>query len=202
MFQLASFLVRFRDGEQLVMNDIITFDDKQIAELQSVAFRYTKFEIRKIEKYGVDLSYLNEQQKQVIINTKNCIVQGKSNSELLDDDIVQVSLHSVERSLKRLHSNSQAQIINLVEKLKEVDVVLKGQFKGYPSLSYTTMKQGDSDSFKLPISFVRNKQSAQAIKIITVIPKVEAEDMEVSIAEMGPAIAKMLEEMKKRLNEN
>ena len=202
MFQLASFLVRFRDNEKLVMNDIITFDNKQIAELQSVASRYTKFEIRKIEKHGRGLSYLNEQQKQVIINTKNRIVQGKSNSELLDDDIVQVSLHSAERSLKRLHSNSQAQIINLVEKLKEVDVVLKGQFKGYPSLSYTTMKQGDLDSFKLPISFVKNKQSAQAIKIITVIPKVEAEDMEVSIAEMDPAIAKMLEKMKKRLKRN
>lgn len=202
MFQLASFLVHFKDREKLVMNDIITFDDEQIAELKSIAFNYKKFEIRKIERYGIDLSYLNEHQKQVIIDTKNSIVHGKNNSELLDDEIVQVSLHGTERSLKRLSSNNQAQLIKLVEKLKEVDIVLKGQFKGYPALSYTTMKRQDSDDFKLPISFVRNRQLDRAIKIITVIPKIEAEAMEVSIAETNPAIAEMLEKMKKRLKRN
>ncbi len=202
MFQLGSFLVRFKDKERLVINDIITFEDEQITELKTIALNYTKFEIQKIEKYGVDLSYLNERQKQVIIDTKNSLIHGKTNDELLDDETVQVSLHGAERSLKRLGSNNQAQLIKLVERLKEVDIVLKGQFKGYPTLSYTTMKQQDQDEFKLPISFVRNRQFNRVIKIITVVPKVEAEDMEVSIAETNPAVAEMLEELKQRLKRN
>lgn len=202
---MSRFLVRFKDKERLVINDIIAFDDDQMDQIKAIALDYTKLQIQKVENYGFDLSYLSNQQKQIIIDTKNDILSDKTSEALLDEDIVLVSLHSIERSLKRLGSNNLDRTIYLVDKLKKVDVIIKAQFKGYSTLSYTTMENHDPDEFILPISFVIGKKMDRVIKIITVIPKVqlkEREEMEASIAELDPNMAEMMEKLKKRLRKD
>jgi len=199
---LPRFRVRFRDKERLVINDIIVFEDDQKGQIKAIALKFTKNQIQKDKRSGFDLTYLSDKQKQIIIDTKNDILAEKTSEELLDEDIVSVSLHSMERSLKRIGSNSLDSIIKLVEKLKKVDVVIKAQFKGYPTLSYTTMENHDPEEFRLPISFVKSKKMSRGIKILTVIPKGQPERMEVSIAEVNPLNAKMFEEIKKRFKKD
>lgn len=194
--------MEFKDKKKLEISDIIVFESDQIEQIKAIALDFTRFQIQKVEKYGFDLSYLSDNQKQIIIDTKNGILEGKTSEELWDEEIVLVSLHSSERSLKRLGSNGFVKTIKLIDGLKKVDVVTKAQFKGYPTLSYTTMEDNDPEELKLPISFVKSRKMDRVIKIITVVPKGEPEEMEATIAEINPAMAEMMEKMKKRLKKD
>lgn len=200
---MSKFLVLFSDGEKLIIKDIINFEQAQIYEIKGIAADFTKFQLRKVEKYGKDITYLTELQKQVVLNTKNRIVSGKTSAKLLDEEIIQVTLHTNERSLKRIGSDNQTTIISLVDKVKRTDIVVKAQFKGYSALSYTMMENNDPAEFKLPISFVWGFNKRRRIKMITVAPQnTEIEVMETSIAEINPVMAEMLEKIKGRLKKD
>ncbi|SFM15807.1 hypothetical protein [Salibacterium qingdaonense] len=198
---MSRFTVTFRDEETLVINDIILFEQDQIKEIRGIAADFLQSQLRREEKHGKDLSYITEKQKQTVIHYKDQIISGIPAAKLLDDEIIQVSLYSSERSLKRIRSNDRDTIIGLINRVKNTDTVTKAQFKGYPSLSYTTLEKENPEGMKLPISFVWGKKGNHVIKMITVAPRnVEGEAMETSITETNPETAAMLEEIKKRLN--
>ncbi|GGH76468.1 hypothetical protein JOD43_002058 [Pullulanibacillus pueri] len=160
------FLVKFRDGKRIRIDDVISFEARQISEIQNIASNHTKEEL-KSEPEGKDLSYLTKQQKQTVINFKNRLVAGKTSEELRKQKIVSVTLHFTERTLEREGSNQLPIIIGLIDKIVAVDSVLKAQFKGYSTLSYTTAIQNDPDHYKLPITFKLYRDRRQ-VRMITI----------------------------------
>ncbi|WP_226682137.1 hypothetical protein [Sutcliffiella horikoshii] len=70
--------------------------------------------------------------------------------------------------MERLGSDELHTIINIIERLQMSDIVKKAQFKGYPALTYTLMKEGDSDKYIIPIAFQLVGENRQIIRIITI----------------------------------
>lgn len=197
---MSRFTVYFSDTEELVIHDIIAFTQSQMDGIKQIASRYTKVQLRTIEKYGKDTKPLTESQKQTVLDNKNDILSGKTSKDLLEEEIVQVTLHSNKRSLERVGSNDETIFISLVDRLKKTNFVKKAQFKGYPELTYTTLEKGATDTIKLPISFKRMHNGNHTIKMITVAPKdTEPVAMEASVAEMHPAMVEMFLKLKEHL---
>lgn len=160
-------MVKFRDGETLFISDIIEFEEKQQDEIKAIALDYTKVQLRKYEQEGKNLSYLTNDQKEVVLYTKNLILFGKTANQLSKEKIVVVSIHSLERLYERLGSDELSIIIDIIDRIFHTDFVLKAQFKGYSKLSYTLMEKSDPDKFKLPISFFRKINGLRYIRMIT-----------------------------------
>ncbi|HBI05157.1 MAG TPA: hypothetical protein DDY49_14140 [Paenibacillaceae bacterium] len=150
-----SFKVKFRDGKTLIISDIIKFEERQQEEIKAIAVDYTKANLCKYEEEGIDLSYLSEIQKETILNKKNRIVSGKTPDELQKKKIITMSLHSLKQMYERIGSNELTVILSLIDRIIHSDFVLKAQFKGYPTLSYTLMEKNDPDKFKFPVFFSR-----------------------------------------------
>lgn len=202
---MSSFSVRFKDNERLTITDIIIFEQKQKEEVRLIASDYTKDELLNNEKYGKELSYLTDTQKLTVVGTKDLIVSGISSKELFNKDIVQVAWHFNKRAAERIGSDDYKTIISLIDCLKTTDSVLKAQFKGYPSLSYTMIKNGDPTHSKYPISFLVRRDGNHRIKMITLSPKTshsKSEPMERRIAEDNEDLIKMFAEMKARLKKD
>lgn len=162
-----TFIIAFKNNETLRINDILRFEQKQIDEITAIAIDYTKEQLRDFEEEGKDLSYLTTSQQKLVVRTKNSIVAGKTSGELKKEKIVLISLHSNHRMLERLGSDELSVIISLVDKIVDSDMVLKAQFKGHPTLTYTMAKSNDADEFKLPISFQWKAGGGRIIKMIT-----------------------------------
>ncbi|WP_407269680.1 hypothetical protein [Radiobacillus sp. PE A8.2] len=162
-----TFFVVFEDGETLEIDDVIEFGDEQTLEIQQIAAKYTKPNLRGAEK-GEDLSYLNDGQKEEIILIKNDLVGDKSFRELLDKKIVVITDHSKDQLLLREGSNDTSHLISMVNRIVQTDTVLKAQYKGYTELTYTTAKVADPSHYKLAISFKKGNRGNRYIKSITV----------------------------------
>lgn len=200
---MSRFQVVFKDEDTLIINDIIAFEQKQKDEIKAIAREYTKVELKRDEKTGKELTYLTDPQKKTVLITKDAIVDGKTPEELRDQYIVNISLHSNVRILKRLGSDQVTIIIDLINRVKKVDSVKKAQFKGHPSLSYTTIQTTDPEEFELPISFTTVKGGGRSIKLVTVYYKDQPhEEMETRISqEIDSKTANGLEELKQKLKE-
>ena len=64
-----------------------------------------------------------------------------------------IAIHSNIRILERLGSDELPVVISLIDRIINTDTVVKAQFKGHPTLSYTMAKSNDPDHYRLPISF-------------------------------------------------
>ena len=61
--------------------------------------------------------------------------------------------------------NELETILDIIQRIIKADKVLKAQFKGYSSLSYTLTKNGDPTFYKLPISFKWVKGRRQVLSV-------------------------------------
>ncbi|MBS4178817.1 hypothetical protein [Lederbergia citrea] len=163
----GSFQVKFRDGETLVISDIIEFEEKQQDEIEATAGDYTKIQLRQFNQDGKDLSYLTDEQKKIVLRTKKLTVDGKTADQLWGQKIVSVSVHSNERILERLGSDELSVIISIIDRIINTDFVIKAQFKGYPALTYTLMKSDDPEKFKFAVSFKRKNKGHYTLQIVT-----------------------------------
>lgn len=161
------FAVTFKDSEVLEFYDILKLEDKQINEVLEIAAEYTKKHLRKNEDKGNDLTYLTTPQIRRVLTSKNRLVFGRTSDELRKQKKIVFTLHSQERILERIGSNKLEIILEIVQKIIDADKVLKAQYKGYSSLSYTLAKDKDPEHFKLPISFKWVKRKRQ-ISLVTV----------------------------------
>ncbi|MGQ4668108.1 hypothetical protein ACUIJN_20215 [Metabacillus halosaccharovorans] len=146
------FTITFHDSEELEFFDILRLEDKQINEVLEIASKYTKKHLQEYEEKGFDISELTVVQKERVLTSKNRIVFGRNPDELKREKKVVVSLHSQGRILERVGSKELETILDIIQKIIDSDKVLKAQYKGYSSLSYTLTKDGDR-TYKLPISF-------------------------------------------------
>lgn len=132
--------------------DILSFENHQITEIKKIASAYTKHNLTKKERVDIDLSDLTPEQKRRVIYTKNRIVFGRTAEELYKKKRVVITMHSQERLLERTGSNQLPKVIETIQRIVDTDMVLKAQFKGYSSLSYSLTIQTNR-SIILPISF-------------------------------------------------
>ncbi|ESU31835.1 hypothetical protein G3A_14520 [Bacillus sp. 17376] len=120
-------------------------------------------------EYGKDLDYLSEDlQKPTILEEKERIVGSLSSRTLHEKRLVRQGKHSLKRILERVGSDSITTVIGIIDKVKLTNNVQKGQFKGYPQLSYTLRIEGDPDRYKISISFEKVKSGNRIIKVVTV----------------------------------
>lgn len=202
------FIVTFKDNQQLQIDDIIMFDDAQKTHIANIALEFTQQELKDCE-YGIDLNYLTEDvQKPTILAFKNDIVGDVSSEILYSKGLVKYGRHSLERLLKRVGSDSVSTILNIIGYIKQTNTVHKGQFKGFPQLSYTLYTQNDSDHFKISISFEKVQKSERIIKVVTVSnvqysqsSQLGSHNSEQRIAD-NPRLAKMMANIKKRLQKD
>lgn len=156
--------MKFKNGKELEFHDILSLEDKQINEVLDLAAKHTIKQLRDYESKGLDLSYLTVAQKNRVLVSKNRVVFGRSPDELRRLKKVLVTLHSQERILERIGSNELATILDIIQRIIDTNIVLKAQFKGYSSLSYTLTKSGDQ-AYKLPISFKWVKGKRQILSV-------------------------------------
>lgn len=156
--------MKFKNGKELEFHDILSLEDKQIYEVLDLVAKHTIKQLRDYESKGLDLSYLTAAQKNTVIVSKNRVVFGRSPDELRRQKKVLVTLHSQERILERIGSNELATILDIIQRIIDTNIVLKAQFKGYSSLSYTLTKSGDQ-AYKLPISFKWVKGKRQILSV-------------------------------------
>lgn len=159
------FTITFQDLEELEFFDILSLEDKQINEVLEIASQNTKKQLQEYESKGFDISYFTVPQKLRVLVSKNRIVFRRSPDELRRQKRVVVTLHSQERVLERMGSNELETILDIIQRIIDADKVLKAQFKGYSSLSYTLTKDGDPAFYKLPISFKWVKGRRQILSV-------------------------------------
>lgn len=92
---MSVFVVKFKDGEQLIIDDIVEFEKDQINQILSIAIQYTVQELQD-ERYGKDLDYLTDTQKQTVLDVKDSIVGGVSSEQLYNNKVVRLGKHSWE----------------------------------------------------------------------------------------------------------
>lgn len=90
-----------------MFEDVISLTSHQKSLILSMALQYTKDELNNV-KSGLKISLEPEQQSH-LLKVKNCIVSGKSSRELYEQNIIEFTVHSVERMLKRIHGNNEVQ---------------------------------------------------------------------------------------------
>ncbi|MHA6261501.1 hypothetical protein ACXYMX_16700 [Sporosarcina sp. CAU 1771] len=159
------FTITFQNLEKMEFYDVLSFEEKQINEMLEIALQYTKKQLQEYEEKGFDITYLTSSQKCRVLSSKNRVIYGKSPEELKKEKKVVVSLHSQGRILERLGSNKLKTILDIIQRIIDADKVLKAQFKGYSSLSYTLTKNGDRTFNKLPISFKWVKGRRQVLSV-------------------------------------
>lgn len=203
----TSFYVEFKDGYKLKIDDIIEFTPSQIEEVNLIALQWSYQELRD-QKYGIDFNNLTESQKTEIVNFKNSIV-GTGNSQFLyENKLVRFGEHSLIRIFERVGSKSLPTIIGIIDKIQKMNEVYKGQWKGFPQLSYTLKMIGDIDNFKISISFIPVNQGNRVIKVITVsninpseLSPTSQHRMEQRIGE-NPKLSQMLKKIKEQFNKD
>lgn len=162
------FTIHFSDKQPLEIDDIIDFEDDQMDQISRIASQHTQIELDQME-YGIDLDYLTEDvQKPAILAEKEIIVGSLSSRTLYERRLVRQGKHSLKRIFERVGSDSESTIIGIIDKVKLTNTVQKGQFKGYPQLSYTLRMDGDPDRYKISTSFVKIKSGDRIIKVVTV----------------------------------
>lgn len=201
MFILTKrFLVIFKGNERLIINDVINFKQRQIDEIKGIASCYEK-DLLQSKKYGISLSYITKSQGISVLKAKYNIINSKTSQELKDQKIIQFGKHSLERILQRVGSNEDNVIITLLDKIKSTDTVTVAQFKGFPSLSYTLIENGDPDEYTFAISFILRKKS-QFIKMVTVHLKTdEPQETEFRIGDFNKGYLEELTRLKRHLEE-
>jgi hypothetical protein len=201
-YVLSFIKICFKDREIVCLKEIITLERDQIDEIRSWASDYELSRLKQ-KKYGLTLSYLTDTQKTVVLSTKNSIMAGKTGQEMKDEKTVKISEHFVERLSQRIGSDKKAIIIQLIEKVRDTNIVNKAQFKGYPHLSYTVTKNGDPDEYTFAIAFMRLSSGKHRIQIITVhLKNDEPEETEWRVSEYNDEYAKTLAKLEKFVREN
>ncbi|MDW0115094.1 hypothetical protein QT711_18185 [Sporosarcina saromensis] len=162
------FTVIFKDDITMLVYDVIYFEPKQIEEIKAIAAEYDKDALRKAEKYGIPISYLTDNQRNIVLEEKEKMLRSHSAEELKNKNIIQIGSHSLERILERIGSIEENVIIDLITRLKMTDAITQAQFKGFPSLSYSLIESGSPEKYTFAISFVISKRKVRFIKMITV----------------------------------
>lgn len=162
------FGVKFQDGEVIEFFDILSLEDHQIAEINEIASAYTRHKLTNEERVGIDLSILTTAQKSRVLLSKNRIIFGRTADELYKQRKVVIAMHSQERMLERTGSNQLPKVIETIQWLADTDSVLKAQFKGYSSLSYSLTTRRKR-MIVLPISFkfVRRRRHLLSVTLIS-----------------------------------
>lgn len=176
------FTVEFQDHEKMEFFDILSLEDQQITEVLNIASEHNIKQLRDYESKGIDLSYLTSAQKGRVILTKNRVVFGRSPHELREQRKVVVTFHSQERILERIGSDEIQTILDVIQRIIDADTVLKAQFKGYSSLSYSLTNSRDR-IFKLPISFKQVQGRRQILSVTVVSREAKASEMTQKITE-------------------
>ncbi|MDN4608186.1 hypothetical protein [Sporosarcina highlanderae] len=197
------FTVIFKDGATMLIYDVIDFESKQIEEIKAIAAEYDKDAIRKAEKYGIPISYLTKNQKNNILEEKENILGSSSPEDLKYKKIVQIGSHSLDRILKRIGSIRDNVIIDLIGRVKATNAVTQAQFKGFPTLSYSLIENGDPQEYTFAISFVIAKSGVRFIKMITVhLKNNEPETVQFRASELNPDYYRKLANMKEWIIEH
>ncbi|PID14826.1 MULTISPECIES: hypothetical protein [unclassified Sporosarcina] len=166
---IKTFYVIFHDEKRLKVSDIISFEQPQVDEIIHIASQYTLRQLRREEKKGKDLSYLTPNQIAMVVSEKDQIVHDKSADELRLQGIVQAAEHSLVQMFERQGSDELPYVIDLINRVIDTDTVVKAQFKGHPTLTYTMMMASDPEHFKIPVSFVWESSGTRFIKIVTLM---------------------------------
>lgn len=203
------FTVVFKRNVRMLVNDIIDFEKDQIDEIKSIASEYEQHSLQKGKKYGIALSYITEDQKNDVLSEKRIVVGSKSSQELKNKNIVQIGDHSLKRILKRVGSTKDNVIISLINRVKTTDTVTKAQFKGFPTLSYTLIENGDPDEYIFAISFIVTRKGRRFLKMVTVHLKDDdeeneqpkREETEFRIGDLNPKYLEQLANMREFIQE-
>lgn len=153
----------------MIIDDIIEFDQRQFTQLKQISSSYTQLELHSMDK-GFDLAYLSNDQKKDIINKKREIVNlGNQSPQTIDEEkLIFLSKHALQRCFERVKQSVGNMDIYVIEKLIQSDRVLKGQYKGYPQMSYTLQTENETEKFNTSISFVIHSDNERNIYVITV----------------------------------
>lgn len=195
-----TFIVRFKDEQEIHIADINKFGDAQLNEISQIAGQWTQRQLQN-QKQGCNIESISNFHKEIILHEKDKIVQPITSEELYDNNIIKISLHSIERTFQRVGTIGRGTYIELIDKLKQTNKVIKTQWKGYQHLTYTLEKRKDPEKYKIVISFLFRRKSINHINIITIIREVissGSEPMENRLME-DPLLAKAFTEMEKRL---
>lgn len=196
---MSAFKIIFKDNQIIVFNDIIVLSQEQQDKILDYALNEVQDEL-KSKKTGYKIE-LNDDQIRKAIDTKNIITGDKSESELYNSNIIQFEGHSVERIIKRVgNTDSIFTFMDLIRKIKEADFIHhKAEWKGFPRLSYTYMKEGDADKYKFTLAFIKG---GSTIKVVTV-SNINIDEMDYRVTENEETLQRLLqfkEKLKKRLN--
>lgn len=101
---------------------------------------------------------------------------GRNPDELRKQKRVVVAMHSQERILERMGSNQLPGVLDTIQRIIDADFVLKAQFKGYSSLSYSLTNQKDR-TYTLPISFKTVGGRRQILSVILISRDAEPSTM-------------------------
>lgn len=151
------------------IDDIIHFDTLQMGQMREISKSYTQKELRQL-KAGFDLDYLTSDQEQEILFQKEEVVKkgNRDSQELFDKRLIRFSSHAMLRGFQRVEDDVPSIGTYLIDRIIEADSVYKAQYKGYPQLSYTVLKDGDKSYFKTSISFTKVPHASRVISVMTV----------------------------------
>lgn len=166
---LRRFVIKFEDDEEMVFFDILLLEEHQINEIKEIASAYTKYKLTKVEREGIDLSTLTTAQERRVLVSKNRIIYGRTADDLYKQRKVVFTMHSQEQMLERTGSNQLPKVLETIHWLIDTDIVLKAQFKGYSTLSYSLTARKNR-RILLPISFKFSKGKRQILSV-TLISK-------------------------------
>jgi hypothetical protein len=198
-----TFTVFFSDKQPLEIDDIINFNTDQVNHITESVSQFTKQQLMA-EKYGIEIKpELTEEQKAHILTEKERIVGTLSSKTLKDRSIARFGKHSLQRIFERVGSDTESTLISIIDKVKLTNTVQKGQFKGFPQLSYTLRILGDPDRYKISLSFEKVKSGDRIIKVVTVsnvqtsaLSELGQRHSEQRIEVKDPKVAAMLEKIR------
>jgi hypothetical protein len=191
--------ITFKDGTIITFRDVIVLTESQKKQILNIASNYTRNELLYDTK-GFDLEDFTLEQQQSIILTKNEMVFNKTPKQLLERNVIAFSKHALERLLEREGSNSLKKQFKIIYKIIESDSVLKAQYKGNSSLTYTLAKNKDKEGYKIPINFKWMNGERQILTVTITRKDAPTSQMSTKVG-ADQEILNRMEEFKKKLKE-
>lgn len=194
-----TYSITLKDEKIVTFRDIVALKESQIKQVTDIAFKYTRDELIYDTK-GFDIKDFTPRQQIGVLRAKRKIVYNKTPEQLRERKVITFSKHALERMLEREGSNSLGKQFEMIQKIIDADRVLKAQFKGNSSLTYTLTKQQDRKGYKFPISFKWVNGKRQILTVTLTREDAPVSQMSTKLGANQDTMNKM-EEFKKKLKE-
>lgn len=179
--------------------DLNQLTNGQLDKIRAVSETKTLKEWRHPDNKDVVKLELTDDQKKEALKTKNYILSKKSSFELLDQDIIEFSLHAKKRAVWRIEDRPPDTNPKISTLKKVIDALVlsskicpEGEWKGRPQITYTFETVIESKYTEISVSF------RDSVLIVTIVdPEDNRSEYGVELINLiSPDVLKKLKEIK------